>query len=232
MAAVSTSVKPALDSSWLTIDNTNGNWSGKTPYEPDVSDAPNPKVPAGADLSLVDQGYNFAPDSDGVLYESTGWNSAWPGFSQGDWVQGPIPRPEIQGQGDNGVRANPLPIATTNAYVDTNDLAGYDAHSQMTDNKGWDQYTLTGRSATFGIGGDSTPGFKNYWYNYGERPVEKYFANVSVARSGNGVDDSLPDYNNINYGGPGTVAYDTPGAPATTEPQSQAATSWNQWGSF
>jgi len=210
-------VKPAVSSDWLNIDSTANSGSGRVPQVNTGGDIPNPAVPM-ADHAIAPDMPDFAPDSDAFLYQPSHWAGAWPSFTQGDWKQGPAqtpegnihPQPEHAGPAGKGVAAR----------VEQNEYAGYDAHSQATDNAGWNQNTPSGRSSTRRLIGAEGVGYADQWYQTAERPTPKRFAQGAVPNnSPNGTPGvlngaQLPDYADTSFGGPGNIAYATPAPPA------------------
>jgi len=230
-------VSSALGNGWLTIDSTANSGSGRTPQVNPGGDVPNPAVPT-ADRVIQPDSPDVAPASDQVLYAPSNWANAWPTFSQlPDGSQGLAqtpeanvnPQPRPAGPGGKGVAVR----------VTQNQYAGYDAHSQMTDNAGWDQNTPSGRSATRRLIGADGVGFRDFWYTTAERPTPKRFALRAAPNNSpdgtpgvlNGA--SLPNYADTAYGGPGNIAYSTPAPPAVQQIQAVqgAGPDWT-WGQF
>lgn len=237
-------VPSAVDSNWLTIDTTANVASGRLPYSNDGGNVPNPAVPVPASAIPYDMP-DVAPVSDTPLYEPSNWAGAWPTFSQGEWSQGPAQTPvaDVNPQPDAEVSGLASNTRGGGVRVIQAELAGYDAHSQDTDNKGWNQYTPTGREATRRLVGADGDGFEYFWWDVAVRPTPKRLALGAVPNNSpdgtpgvlNGA--QLPDYANTAYGGPGDIAYSTPAPPATSSPTDQiqavqgAGPDWN-WGQF
>lgn len=240
MTAVTSAVPKALDGSWLQLDSAANAGSGTGPYEPDDSGPPAPQVPE-PDTGLPLEVPDVAPDATGWLHEPPHWRWNWPTFTQGQWTKGPVVRPVDgdPGEPDPYEARNTLGFGydgRTNQYLNLNEYAGFDAHSQQTDTKGWRINSPTGRSAMRRRIGDASRGFAYLWNPAAERPTPRKLARR--ATPGNspagtpGVPDSssLPDYGGITIGG--NTAYETPAPPAVTQAQPEApANDWT-WGGF
>lgn len=232
-------VASALSSDWLNIDSAANAGSGTTPQTEHVSNLPNPSVPVPGHAIAPDTP-DFAPASDTVLWENSHWAGAWPTFTQGDWKQGLADTPEGNIHGEPDPLKNHLAADThgVGVRVDSNTYAGFDAHSQTTDNKGWKISTPSGRSATRRLIGADGVGYEDYWYQTAERPIPKRLARVAAPNnSPNGtpgvLNGQLPAYADVNAGGPWNVAYGTPAPPATSNaPAAQPAGPDWTWGGF
>lgn len=216
MAALKRALTPALSSDWLAIDSKANVGSGTTPYVPENVTEPVQRVP------YVQTG--VTPESPQVVQQSAEWlgtPAAWTGnwpdvnCTQGEFGrQLPVQRWQGAPQGQEYPRTeqpagyNPR----TNAYENLNVYAGHDAHSQMTDTLGWDQYTLTGRTALRQRFGDASPGYLGVqqWVP-AERPTPSRRALTAQAPIGG----QLPPvaYTSAT---PNNVAYAAPAAPPVT----------------
>src|SRR5690349_2290420 len=99
-------VPKALDSGWLATDTFANQGSGTTVKSVGGNPAkPAPVVPT--DTNPVSPDLPDIKDSDGLLYEPTGWGgaSAWPSFSQCNGVQGVA-------QGPSGSKGAPVQHTT------------------------------------------------------------------------------------------------------------------------
>lgn len=228
-------LKSALDKGWLNVDSTANSNSGRTPQVNQGIDLPAAVVPTADAVVPVDIP-NVAPDGTEAVYQGGTWGpDAWGGFTQGGFRQGPADVSE--GDGGNAY-ANVLARPVSSVVETLNEYAGYDAHSQDVDSKGWMQNTPSGRSATRRLIGADDMGYRYQWPVTAENPVQARYALGAVPNNSpdgtpgilNGA--SLPDYANTGYGGPGNIAYETPGPPDTV-PAGQAQQSpglgWGNW---
>jgi hypothetical protein len=235
---MASAVKPALSNDWLTIDKTANSGSGTVPQINPGSDIPAPVVPTNPPAIPADQ-FVAAPDSDDFVYSNDPWafGSDYPSFTQGDGIRGPVPTPEGNVSGVPDPYANVLarPVSTVRTVL--NRYAGYDRHSQDTDNAGWQQNTPSGRTSTRTFLGSSEVGYQSFWYQTAERPTPKRFARTAVPNNSpagtpgvlNGAE--LPNYADTVYGGPGDIAYSTPAPPPTQQPSSSAGSGvYDGWG--
>lgn len=225
-------LRPALDTGWLHVDSTANSNSGRTPQVSQGADLPAPVVPVADAVVPVDIP-NVAPDATEAVYSGGTWGAdSWGGFTQGGWRQGPANVPEDDG-GD--AYANVLARPASSVQQTLNEYAGYDAHSQSTDDKGWMQNTPSGRSATRRLIGADDVGYRCQWPMTAENPVQKRLAAGAVPN--NSPDGTpgvlhgaqLPDWGNTALGGPGNIAYETPGPPPVTGSQAATALGWGNW---
>ena len=225
-------LKAALDSGWLNVDSSAGVNSGRVPQVNPGADIPAPMVPTADAVIPVDVP-NVAPDGTEAVYQGGTWGpGAWGGFTQGGFRQGPA----VVSEGDGGnAYANVLARPVSSVQESLNEYAGYDAHSQATDDKGWMQNTPSGRSAVRRLLWASDVGYRFHWPVTAENPVQKRLAGGAVANnSPNGTPGvlngaQLPDWGNTAYGGPGNIAYETPGPPPVTPPQQVSGLNWGNW---
>jgi hypothetical protein len=225
-------LKPALDGGWLNVDSTAGVNSGRVPQVNTGADVPNPQVPV-PDAVVPVEVPNVAPDATEAVYPGGTWGAGnWGGFTQGGFRQGPAGVPESDG---GNAYANVLARPLSSVQETLNEYAGYDAHSQATDDKGWMQNTPSGRSAVRRLLWAGDVGYRVQWPVTAENPVQKRLAAGAVPNNSpagtagvlNGA--RLPDWGNTAYGGPGNIAYETPGPPSTTTPAQVSALSWGNW---
>lgn len=225
-------LQPALTSAWLTVDSAANQGTGRDPQVNPGADIPAPLVPT-ADPSVPVELPSVVSDATEPVYEGGTWEADRWGFTQGDWRQGPADVPEDDG---GNPYANVLARSVSSVQQSLNEYAGYDAHSQSTDDKGWDQNTPSGRSAVRRLLQASDVGYRLLWPVTRENPVRARFAAGAVPNNSpdgtpnvlNGA--SLPDYANLQVGGPGNISYDTPGPPAVAGPQGQAPSlGWGNW---
>lgn len=224
-------LKPALSHGWLSVDSTANTGSGTVAQVNPGADIPAPVVPTSAPVIPVELP-EVAPDSTEAVYAGGTWEARW-GYTQGDWRQ----RPAAVSDGDGrNPYENVLARSVSSVQQTLNEYAGYDAHSQSTDDKGWDQNTPSGRSAVRRLLGAMDVGYRLLWPVTQENPVQARFAAGAVPNnSPNGTPNvlngaALPDYANTAVGGPGNIAYGTPGPPVTASPQDQAP--GLSWGNF
>lgn len=222
-SATNTAVTPAVNSGWLTIVTSGAvNYPPATPPGPDV-DTVTP-VPVGQ--SPLDPGQPIAvPASEGFQYDPEGVGP-WPYVPEyGNAFDYAIQREQDglpQGGLESLLPANDFP-GQWNTY--NGNYPGFDALSQTVDNAGWKQNIPTGRDASWNTFGQANPDNTPTWYDFGERPVMPHFAVTSadftqsdgVGTPGVGY-GNLPDWSQL--GGQGNTAYETPGPPATSTPDS------------
>lgn len=241
MGFLTPAVTPAAGpGGWLADDSQANAGSGTDPYVRHDTDAPAPRVPT-RDTGLPVE-VPAVPDSDGFLYAPPGWTGAWPTFTQGDFGrQLPLDRGQGSAHGD----PDPYRVGNdlgyngrTNQYTTLNEYAGFDAHSQQVDGKGWRLNSPTGRTAARLRRGDATRGFRFFWPPTAERPTPVRLArravpNNSPAGTPGILDGSaLPSYSSLAVGGPGNIAYETPAPPQTVSaPADTAPADW-AWGGF
>lgn len=227
-----TALKPALGSSWLTVDQTASDSSGRVPQVNTGTDTPAPVVPTAAAAVPVDMP-EVAPDATEGVYPGGSWETgAWGGFTQAEWRQGPATVPADDG---GNPYANVLARSVGSVQNTLNQYAGYDAHSQSTDDKGWDQNTPSGRTAVRKLLWADDVGYQLQWPVTQENLVRRRAAAGAVANNSpdgtpgvlNGA--QLPDYANTAYGGPGNIAYTTPGPPPTTTPEAASGLGWGNF---
>lgn len=232
MAALKSALAPALGTDWLSVDSSANVNSGRTPQVNPGSDIVAPSVPVADAVIPVDRP-NVAPDATEFAYQGGTWESgAWGGFTQGGGRQGPAVVSESDG-GDAYANVLARPVGSVQQTL--NSYAGYDAHSQSTDTAGWDQNTPSGRTSVRRLVGADDVGYAAQWPETRENPVRKKLANGAVANNSpdgtpgvlNGA--TLPDYANQAYGGPGNIAYATPGPPPTTTPQQPDGLGWGNF---
>lgn len=225
-------LKPALDPGWLQVDSTANSNSGRAPQVNTGADIPAPAVPT-ADAAVPVDVPAVAPDATEAVYSGGTWGAdAWGGFTQGAWKQGPASSPEDDG---GNAYANVLARPVSSVQQTLNEYAGYDAHSQFTDDKGWAQNTPSGRSAIRRLLWADDVGYRFHWPVTAENPVQKRLAAGAVPNNSpdgtpgvlNGA--QLPDFANTAYGGPGNIAYETPGPPSVTSPATATGLSWGNW---
>jgi hypothetical protein len=223
-SSTNAAVTPAVTSDWLTIDTTaaQAGFGPARPPGPDTSTAP--VVPVGQS-PLDPQQPVKVPASEGFQYEPEGVGP-WPYVPDyGNAFDYQIQR-EQDGLPQGGLEAllpgNEFP-GQWNSY--NGNYAGYDALSQATDTAGWKQNVPTGRNASRNTFGQSNPDNNPTWYPFGVRPVQPHFAVTASDFTAGTVEGTpgitygtLPDWSQT--GGQGNTAYETPGPPPTTEPDS------------
>lgn len=234
MAAVPSSITPSLASAyaptnaWLTQDTTNP--TGKSPVttgptEP-ISDPVNGT--AAVDLNpgqfdwtepeLAEQAPDYFAES---AFPHAGPWPAVPEESQGKEPLGTLPDDGITPAGFYRVPPKIEGLAQFKAL-----LPGHDAHSQDTDNAGWDQYTPSGRTAVRQSWNQYYPGVDNFWpltQPNGARTRTAFGANQEVG----GV---VAQFGDLASSG-GNTAYEPPAPPATsTQAADSSAGMIPQWG--
>jgi len=243
MAGIAPALTPAGGpGGWLADDSRANAGSGTTPYTREDANPAAPQVPTRDNPLPVE--VPEVEDSEGLLYQPPGWTGAWPTFTQGDWRRGPVVRPVGSAHGDPDPYAQPNSLGraaydeTTNHYTNLNQYAGFDAHSQQVDSKGWRLNTPTGRTAEGLRRGDASRGFRFFWPPTAERPTPVRLARRAAPNnSPNGTPGvlngaALPTYSSLAMGGPGNIAYEAPAPPPTVQaPPDTAAPDWT-WGSF
>ncbi len=230
-------VKPLLSSDWLSIDKTANQGSGKNPVTPDTDNPKAEGVPAG-DYTLALVGtFDPAPASGEVLYtpDPYAFGSAWPSFTQASWTKDPADTP--QGRVNQPDTYDARITHDGVAQVTINEYAGHDAHSQMTDDKGWRQNTPSGRSSTRWLLRATGRAYDALWPLQGAQPIPRRLAKGAVPNnnlSAHNINGALPNYADTVAGGPGNIAYSTPEPPQTTTPTPYAAPyqnyDYNGWG--
>lgn len=224
-SATNTAVTPAVSSDWLNIDTT----AAAAGYGPARSPGPDqdtaPVVPAGQSPLAPDEAVQV-PAAEGYQYDPEG-AGPWP-FVPQDWNTGQWAIQRQQGGVPQGGLESLLPQNDFPGQWNTynGNYPGFDAMSQATDSTGWKQNVPTGRNASRNTFGQSNPDNNPTWYDFGERPVMPHFAVTSAdfTQSDGGVVapgigyGNLPDWSQM--GGQGNTAYETPGPPATSTPDS------------
>lgn len=234
MAAVPSSITPSLASAfaptnaWLTQDTTNP--TGKSPVttgpsEP-ISDpvngtaavAVNPGQFDWTEPELAEQAPDYFAES---AFPHAGPWPAVPEESQGKEPLGTLPDDGITPAGFYRVPPKIEGLAQFKAL-----LPGHDAHSQDTDNAGWDQYTPSGRTAVRQSWNQYYPGVDNFWpltQPNGARTRTAFGANQEVG----GV---VAQFGDLASSG-GNTAYEPPAPPATsTLAADSSAGMIPQWG--
>jgi hypothetical protein len=226
-SSTNSAVQPAVSSGWLTIDTT----AAQAGYGPAVPPGPDldtvTPVPVGQS-PLNPESPIRVPAAEGVQYAPEG-EGPWPYLPDG----GLVPQPPVQRQQDGvpqGGYESLVPPNTFPGQWNSYNAAfpGFDAQAQVTDNEGWKQNIPTGRVASWNTFGQATPVNVSTWYDFGERPVQPHYA-VAATDFTSGTeqgqpgitDGSLPDWSLL--GGQGNTVYETPGPPATTEPDSSGS---------
>jgi len=235
MAAVSSSLAPSLASeyapsnAWLSQDVTNP--TGKGPVSTGPTEAISDPVNGTAPVELNDSPFDWtepelaeqAPD---YFYESAFPHAGpWPSLPEegtGKEPFGTLPDDGITAIGSYKVPPAIEGLAQTKAL-----LPGHDAHSQDTDQYGWDQYTPSGRVAARQGWHQDYPGVDNWW------PVTQ--PNLSRTRTAKGGDQNVggvvAQYGDLASSGGNTV-YEPPAPPATSTQAaaSAGASTVPQWG--
>lgn len=223
--ATNTAVQPAVDSGWLKIDTTAaeaGYGPARLPgpdpdLTPSVPVGQNPLDPGHPPMVRAAEGYQYDPEGEGP----------WPYLPAGGLVPQPAVQREQGGVPQGGLESLLPPNMFPGQWNSYNGAyPGFDAMSQAVDTAGWKQNVPTGRNASWNTFGQSNPENVPTWYDFGERPVQSHFAVVSadftpadggVVAPGIGY-GTLPDWS--QRGGQGNTAYETPGPPATSAPDS------------
>ena len=166
-------LQKALDNGWLSVDATANTGSGTTPQLNPGADIPAPAVPTTGPSVPVEVP-SVAPDSTEAVYQGGTWGAdSWGGFTQGGWKQSPANVSESDG---GNAYANVLARPVSSVQQTLNEYAGYDAHSQSTDDKGWMQNTPSGRSAVRRRLWADDVGYRFHWPVTAENPVQKRLA--------------------------------------------------------
>lgn len=234
MGALPSSLAPSLaseyaaNSAWLANDVTDP--AGKVPVttgpvEP-VDDPVNGTAPVDLNPSpLPWQEPELAEGQPDYFYSSAFPHAGpWPALpEEGDGKEplGTWPTPPGPVPGEYKV-----PPAVTGLAQGRALLPGHDAHAQVTDTGGWDQYTPSGRTAVRQRWWQSYPGVENFW------PVtQPTMARVRIARGADQpVAGVVAEYGGLAGAG-GDTAYEPPQPPATsTVPATAGAGTIPQWG--
>src|ERR1700733_8722373 len=153
MATPAAALAPSLASayapnaSWLTQDTTNPTGKGPVSTGPSggISDAVNGTAPV--DLNVPPGGFDDGPQQAPDYFAE----SAFP--HMGPWPELPAepdgkePFGTLPPDGITPAGFYKVPPVIEGLTQSRALLPGHDAHSQLTDNAGWDQYTPTGRTA-------------------------------------------------------------------------------------
>jgi hypothetical protein len=224
MAALQASVAPSLaseytpDTSWLTqAANPTGKGPVTTgPSEP-IADPVDGTAPVDLNASPLDWSEpELAVQAPDYFAESAFPNAGpWPALpaeGTGKEPFGTLPDDGITPAGSYKVPPKAEGFAQTRAL-----LPGHDAHSQDTDNYGWDQYTPSGRVAARQGWAQHYPGVDNFW------PVtQPNIARNRIARGGDQeVHGVVAQYGDLASSG-GSTAYEPPAPPAVTVQQPAA----------
>jgi hypothetical protein len=234
VAALQSSVAPSLASeytpanAWLTQDTTDP--TGKGPVSTGPSEAiSNPvdgTAPVDLNASPIPWGEpELAAGAPDYFAESAFPNAGpWPPLPEradGKEPFGTLPDDGITPAGFYKVPPSIIGLAQTKAR-----LPGHDAHSQLTDDAGWDQYTPSGRVAVRQGWQQNYLGVQDFW------PVTQ--PNLARTRTAMGanqeVGGTVAQYGDLADSG-GNTAYQPPVPPAVTFGQPAAgAGSIPQWG--
>lgn len=231
------SVPPSLaseyapDNGWLAIDTTAVSQTGKGPVTTGpveaISDPRNATAPVQLNpRELPGPGDEFAVQAPDYLREPVNplagpWTPL-PEKWDGKEAFGTLP--------DDGITPigfYKVPPAIPGLVQARQVHAGHDAHSQLTDTAGWDQYTVAERTRVRQLWWDDYLGVDYYW------PVtQPNFAQTRVARGGNQmVNGVVATYGGIQNSGGDTAYEPAPPPPVSTQPPVPAGTGTiPQWG--
>jgi hypothetical protein len=217
------------DDSWLTQDTANP--TGKGPVSTGPSEQFSDPVNGTAPVSLNPPVLDYSEPELAVQAPDYFAESAFPHM-------GPWPALPEEGQGKEPFGTLPPDGITPAGYYKVPPeieglaqhkalLPGHDAHSQDTDEYGWDQYTASGRTAVRQSWWQDYPGVENFW------PVTQ--PNLARTRTAMGGDQSIDgvvaEYGDLASSG-GNTAYEAPQPPAVTpqQPAAGSASTIPQWG--
>jgi hypothetical protein len=235
MAAVPSSLPPSLASeyqpgnAWLTQDTSNPTGKGPVTTGPseNISDPANGTAPVSLPPSQLPWQESELAEAPPDYFAESAFPHAgpWPALPDeptGKEPFGTLPPDGITAAGSYKVPPKITGLAQTRAL-----LPGHDAHSQLTDTAGWDQYTPSGRTAARQGWHQDYPGVDNFW------PVTQ--PNLARTRTARGADQEIhgtvAQYGDLANSG-GNTAYEPPAPPAVTTQQAAAggAGSIPQWG--
>jgi hypothetical protein len=234
VAAVAPAVAPSLASAytpanaWLTQDVTNPTGKGPVttgPSEP-ISDPVNATAPVALNPPVLDYTEPELAEQPPEWFVESAFPNAgpWPAVpleGQGKEPLGEWPDDGITPKGYYRVPPTIIGLAQTKAA-----LPGHDAHSQDTDNYGWEQYTPSGRIAYRQGWVQNYPGVDNFW------PITQ--PNLARTKTALGGDQEVfgvvATYGDLASSG-GNTAYEPPEPPAvTTVPPAAGPSTIPQWG--
>lgn len=218
----------APSGAWLTNDTASPTGKGPVttgPSEP-ISNPVDGTAPVALNPSPLDwQEPELAVQAPDYFAESAFPHAGpWPAVpeeSQGKEPLGELPDDGITPAGSYRVPPEITGLAQTKAL-----LPGHDAHSQLTDDAGWDQYTPSGRVAVRQGWQQNYLGVQDFW------PVTTpNLARTRTAMGGNqNVGGIVAEYGDLANSG-GNTAYEPPSPPAvSTQPPVTGAGTIPQWG--
>lgn len=205
--ATAKAVGPAVAHDWLLAVDQN---AAAQPAETGQGgDAPNPAVMEG-DNPFPEEQIGYDPDAGEFLAEPV---YPWPvaGDNAGMPVQTPVGYGDAAHQG-----ALERPDTFRGMSTRVNVYPGHDAHSQTTDNYGWDQYTPSGREAVSIMAQNDYVGYDPAWMEPSISPVSRRFATTAIPVEDPETGDLVPLPEMPPMGSQGNGVYETPGPPATT----------------
>lgn len=234
MAAVASSLPSSLASAytpsndWLSQDTKDPTGKGPVstgPTEP-ITDAVNGTAPVDLAPSPIDwtepELAEGAPD---YFAESAFPHMGpWPALPEDPTGKEPFGEPPPDGITPAGYYKVPPEIT---GLAQTKGLfPGHDAHAQLTDTAGWDQYTPSGRTAVRQGWHQDYPGVENFW------PVTQ--PNLARARTAQGANQEIhgqvAQYGDLASSG-GNTAYEPPVPPAVSQqPAAAGSGTIPQWG--
>ncbi len=234
MAAVPSSVSPALASAyapsnaWLAQDTTDPTGKGPVttgPTEP-ISDPVNGTAAVALNSSPLDWTEpELAEQAPDYFYESAFPNAGpWPELPEEG--QGKEPFGTLADDGITPIGSYKVPPKVEGFAQHKALLPGHDAHSQDTDNYGWEQYTPSGRTAVRQSWQQNYPGVDTFW------PITQ--PNIARTRTAHGANQDVSgvvaQYGDLASSG-GNTAYEPPAPPPTsTQPPASGQGVIPQWG--
>lgn len=235
MAAVPSSVAPSLASAytpnraWLTQDVTDPTGKGPVTTGPveAISDPANGTAPVPLGDSPFDWREPELAEAPPDYFAASAFPHAGPWPSLPEEPTGKEPFGTLPADGITAAGSYKVPPKIEGLEQDRALLPGHDAHSQLTDSAGWDQYTPSGRTAVRQGWHQEYPGVDNFW------PVTQ--PNLSRTRTAQGgnqeIEGTVAQYGDLADSG-GNTAYEPAPPPAVNTQQAPSAggSSVPQWG--
>jgi hypothetical protein len=234
VAALSSSLAPSLASeytpngAWLAQDTTNPTGKGPVttgPVEP-IDDPANGTATVALNPSPIDWTEPELAESPPDYFYTSAFPHAGPWPSLPEEGTGKEPFGTLPDDGITPIGYYKVPPVVEGFEQRKALLPGHDAHSQDTDQYGWEQYTPSGRVAVRQHWEQDYPGVDNWW------PVtQPNLAPTRLARGGNqSIHGVVAQYGDLANSGGNTV-YEPPAPPAVTTQQPAAgASTIPQWG--
>jgi hypothetical protein len=234
MAALTTSVAPSLTSeyapnnAWLVQDkNPTGKGPVSTGPSETISDPVDGTAPVALNAPVIDwQEPELTVEAPDYFSESAFPHAGpWPGLpAEG---QGKEPFGTLPDDGITPIGSYKIPPKVEGFAQHKAMLPGHDAHSQDTDQYGWNQYTPSGRVAVRQSWEQDYLGVQPFW------PItQPNLARTRTAMGGNqNVSGIVAEYGDLANSG-GNTAYEAPMPPevSTQQPESTTGNIIPQWG--